>query len=31
MDPQAENAQGRLDAVDEDNFRYRIGSRELAA
>jgi transglutaminase-like putative cysteine protease len=31
MYPQAENAQGRLDALDADNFRYRIGSRELIA
>ena len=31
MDPQAENAQGRLDALDAENFRYRTGSRELAA
>jgi transglutaminase-like putative cysteine protease len=31
MYPQAENAQGRLDALDADNFRYRISSRELAA
>jgi hypothetical protein len=29
MYPQAENAQGRLDALDADNFRYRISSREV--
>jgi len=31
MYPQAENAQGRLDALDADNFRYQIISREVAA
>ena len=31
MYPQAENAQGRLDALDADNFRYGISSRALAA
>lgn len=31
MYPQAENAQGRLDALDPDNFKYRISSREVAA
>lgn len=31
MYPQAENAQGRLDSMDADNFKYRIASRELAA
>ena len=30
MYPQAENAQGRLDSLDPDNFKYRITSRELA-
>lgn len=29
MYPQAENAQGRLDSLDPDNFRYRITSREV--
>jgi hypothetical protein len=29
MYPQAENAQGRLDALDPDNFKYRITSREI--
>lgn len=31
MYPQAENAEGRLDSLDPDNFRYRIASKELAA
>ncbi len=31
MYPQAENAQGRLDALDADNFRYRITSTEVDA
>lgn len=31
MYPQAENAQGRLDSLDPDNFKYRITSKELAA
>lgn len=30
MYPQAENAQGRLDALDADNFRYRITSVKLS-
>jgi transglutaminase-like putative cysteine protease len=30
MYPQAENAQGRLDSLDPDNFKYRITSKELA-
>jgi hypothetical protein len=30
MYPQAENAQGRLDALDPDNFKYRITAKELA-
>lgn len=30
MYPQAENARGRLDALDPDNFKYRITSRALA-
>ena len=31
MYPQAENANGRYDALDPDNFRYAISSREIAA
>lgn len=31
MYPQAENAQGRLDALDPDNFRYVITSKEVTA
>lgn len=31
MYPQAENAQGRLDALDPDNFRYVITSKEFTA
>jgi transglutaminase-like putative cysteine protease len=30
MYPQAENAQGRLDSLDPESFRYRITSREIA-
>ena len=30
MYPQAENAQGRLDALDAENFRYRITARDSA-
>lgn len=29
MYPQAENAQGRLDSLDPDNFKYRIAAREI--
>jgi hypothetical protein len=29
MYPQAENAQGRLDSLDPDNFKYRITAKEL--
>ena len=29
MYPQAENAQGRLDSLDAENFRYRITSRQV--
>jgi transglutaminase-like putative cysteine protease len=31
MYPNAENASGRLDALDPDNFKYTITSREIAA
>jgi transglutaminase-like putative cysteine protease len=31
MYPQAETADGRLDALDPDNFKYRIVSREIAS
>lgn len=31
MYPQAETADGRLDSLDPDNFKYRIVSRELTA
>ena len=31
MHPQGENADGRLDSLDSDNFRYRIASREIVA
>src|SRR5262245_49014318 len=31
MYPQAETANGRLDSLDPDNFRYRIAAREIAA
>ena len=30
MYPQAENAQGRMDSLDPDNFKYRISAREIA-
>ncbi|MEP6608549.1 MAG: transglutaminase-like domain-containing protein [Burkholderiaceae bacterium] len=30
MYPQAENAEGRLDSLDPDNFRYRISAREIS-
>jgi hypothetical protein len=30
MYPQAESAQGRLDSLDPDSFRYEITSREIA-
>jgi transglutaminase-like putative cysteine protease len=30
MYPQAENAQGRLDSLDPDNFKYRITAKEVA-
>ncbi|MBC8119020.1 MAG: transglutaminase domain-containing protein [Burkholderiaceae bacterium] len=30
MYPQAENAQGRLDSLDPDNFKYRMSAREIA-
>jgi hypothetical protein len=29
MYPQAENSQGRLDSLDPDNFKYRIGAKEV--
>jgi len=29
MYPQAENAQGRMDSLDPDNFKYRISAREI--
>ena len=29
MYPQAENAQGRIDSLDPDNFKYRISAREI--
>lgn len=29
MYPQAENAQGRLDSLDPDNFKYRMSAREI--
>jgi hypothetical protein len=29
MYPQAENAQGRLDALHAENFRYRIVSKDI--
>ena len=29
MYPQAENAQGRLDSLDPDNFKYRMTAREI--
>jgi hypothetical protein len=31
MYPQAETAEGRVDSLDPDNFKYRIVSRELQA
>jgi hypothetical protein len=31
MYPQAETAEGRLDSLDADSFRYKITSRELSA
>jgi hypothetical protein len=31
MYPQAESADGRLDSLDPENFKYRIVSRELTA
>ena len=31
MYPQCETAEGRLDSLDSDNFKYQITSRELAA
>lgn len=31
MYPQAEDAEGRRDSLDPDNFRYRISSREVGA
>ena len=31
MYPQGENAKGRFDSLDPDNFKYRITSRELTA
>jgi hypothetical protein len=31
MYPQAESAEGRLDALDPDNFKYQIVSKELPA
>lgn len=31
MYPQAENADGRVDSLDPDNFKYRIVSREIVA
>ena len=31
MYPQAETADGRIDSLDPDNFKYRIVSREIAA
>jgi len=30
MYPQAENAQGRLDSLDPDNFKYRMSAREIS-
>ena len=29
MYPQAENAQGRLDSLDPETFKYRITSKEI--
>jgi hypothetical protein len=31
MYPQAETAEGRLDSLDADNFKYEIRSREIAS
>jgi transglutaminase-like putative cysteine protease len=31
MYPQAETAEGRIDSLDPDNFRYQINAREIAA
>jgi hypothetical protein len=31
MYPQAENANGRYDSLDPDNFRYTITAREIRA
>jgi hypothetical protein len=31
MYPQAETADGRLDSLDPDNFKYEITSKETAA
>lgn len=31
MYPQGETAEGRLDSLDPDSFRYKITSRELGA
>ena len=31
MYPQAETAEGRLDSLDADSFRYKIVARELTA
>jgi hypothetical protein len=31
MYPQAETANGRLDSLDPDNFKYEITSRETAS
>jgi len=31
MYPQAETAEGRLDCLDPDNFKYQIQSREITA
>jgi hypothetical protein len=30
MYPQAETAEGRLDSLDPDNFKYTINARELS-
>jgi hypothetical protein len=31
MYPQAESADGRLDCLDPDNFKYEIASKEITA
>jgi hypothetical protein len=31
MYPQAETAEGRLDSLDPDNFKYEITSREITS